>query len=238
MANEKCCAKKNYSEASNVFVLETRQCQKKRSGTTWLLVRDFSKNSEIFTISEIADDFASDYLKNADNMSENELKRLREDLRKKIGKCKKSRKNSDDEERRDRKKSRTSSEDERKRSRPSRTVTISKSSRKSSRERSSPSVVFNPVTKQYEKNIRRGESNAMSDGDSDEGEIKGDEKITADDLINELINDETNETDLKLVTDVIMESSKNRKSTTKNGDSHRHVQKSEKFNKLIIFAGN
>lgn len=171
--------------------------------------------------SEIADDFASDYLKNADNMSENELKRLREDLRKKIGKCKKSRKNSEDDEKRDRKKSRTSSEDERKRSRPSRTVTISKSSRKSSRERSSPSVVFNPVTKQYEKNIRRGENNALSDGDSDEGEIKGDEKITADDLINELINDETNETDLKLVTDVIMESSKNRKSTTKNGDSHR-----------------
>ena len=157
-------------------------------------------------------------------MSENELKRLREDLRKKIGKCKKSRKYSEDDERRDRKKSRTSSEDERKRSRPSRTVTISKSSRKNSRDRSSPSVVFNPVTKQYEKNIRRGEVNALSD--EDEGEIKGDEKITADDLINELINDETNETDLKLVTDVIMESSKNRKSTTKNGDSHRFVQKS------------
>ena len=157
-------------------------------------------------------------------MSENELKRLREDLRKKIGKCKKSRKYSEDDERRDRKKSRTSSEDERKRSRPSRTVTISKSSRKNSRDRSSPSVVFNPVTKQYEKNIRRGEANALSD--EDEGEIKGDEKITADDLINELINDETNETDLKLVTDVIMESSKNRKSTTKNGDSHRFVQKS------------
>ena len=160
-------------------------------------------------------------------MSENELKRLREDLRKKIGRSKKSRKYSEDDERRDRKKSRTSSEDERKsRSRPSRTVTISKS--KNSRERSSPSVVFNPVTKQYEKNIKRGEANALSDGESDEGEIKEDEKITADDLINELINDETNETDLKLVTDVIMESSKNRKSTTKNGDSHRKVHKKNK----------
>jgi hypothetical protein len=177
-----------------------------------------------FIFSEIADDFASDYLKNADNMSENELKRLREDLRKKIGRSKKGRKYSEDEEKRDRKKSRTSSEDERKsRSRPSRTVTFSKSS-KNSREKSSPSVVFNPATKKYEKNIKRGEKNALSDGESDEGEIK-DEKITADDLINELINDETNETDLKLVTDVIMESSKNRKSTTKNGDSHRRVQK-------------
>ncbi|CAG5112041.1 Oidioi.mRNA.OKI2018_I69.chr2.g6299.t1.cds [Oikopleura dioica] len=120
--------------------------------------------------SEIADDFAGEYLKNADNMSENELKKLREDLRKKIGK-------------------------------------------------SSKKIVFNPVTKQYEKNISRGERNAHSDAESDEGEIK-DEKITADDLINELINDETNENDLKLVTDVIMESSKNRKST-QNGDSHR-----------------
>ena len=76
------------------------------------------------------------------------------------------------------------------------------------------------MTKQYEKNISRGERNAHSDAESDEGEIK-DEKITADDLINELINDETNENDLKLVTDVIMESSKNRKST-QNGDSHRN----------------
>jgi hypothetical protein len=189
-----------------------------------------------FNFSEIADDFASDYLKNADNMSESELKRLREDLRKKIGRSKKGRKYSEDDEKRDRKKSRTSSEDERKsRSRPSRTVTFSKS--KNSREKSSPSVVFNPATKKYEKNIKRGEKNALSDGESDEGEIK-DEKITADDLINELINDETNETDLKLVTDVIMESSKNRKSTTKNGDSHRRVQKLKKKRvKKLNFSG-
>lgn len=182
---------------------------------------------------EIAEDFASDYLKDYERMSDRDLSKLREDLKRKIEKETKPETkvakeiiiSSDSEDIKQRRKRSRDHDYRAKRAGKSlRTVTVSEKPRTSKPEKS-PKVVYNPLTRKAESNIKK-EKNELSDRSASEDE---EPKLSADQMIAELIAENEEEENIKVITDTMGSSATNmgsserkskRKMSRENGQSH------------------